>query len=200
MLKKISLLLILVLLLAVTGCEPTEKRTDKKGEVKDVTGQKNPVTTEVKDPNPLTKEFVVYRVQKNGEEILVPEKVRYAAGNKTREAAALDALLLTDPVSKQLTNLFPAGTRVRSVTVKGDTVTADFNQNFAARGQGSYNERMMVNAIVCTLTEFPDIKKVKFLVEGKDIDTISGHMDLLDPLTRNPDVLKKPVQQQKEKK
>lgn len=200
MLKKISLLLILVLLLAVTGCEPTEKRTDKKGEVKDVTGQKNPITTEVKDPNPLTKEFVVYRVQKNGEEILVPEKVRYAAGNKTREAAALDALLLTDPVSKQLTNLFPAGTRVRSVTVKGDTVTADFNQNFAARGQGSYNERMMVNAIVCTLTEFPDIKKVKFLVEGKDIDTISGHMDLLDPLTRNPDVLKKPVQQQKEKK
>ena len=200
MLKKISLLLILVLLLAVTGCEPTEKRTDKKGDVKDVTGQENPITTEVKDPNPLTKEFVVYRVQKNGEEILVPEKVRYAAGNKTREAAALDALLLTDPVSKQLTNLFPAGTRVRSVTVKGDTVTADFNQNFAARGQGSYNERMMVNAIVCTLTEFPDIKKVKFLVEGKDIDTISGHMDLLDPLTRNPDVLKKPVQQQKEKK
>ena len=200
MLKKISLLLILVLLLAVTGCEPTEKRTDKKGEVKDVTGQKNPITTEVKEPNPLTKEFVVYRVQKNGEEILSPEKVRYAAGNKTREAAALDALILTDPVSKQLTNLFPAGTQVRSVTVKGDTVTADFNQNFAARGQGSYNERMMVNAIVCTLTEFPEIKKVKFLVEGKEIDTISGHMDLLDPLTRNPDVLKKVNQQQKEKK
>ena len=200
MLKKISLLLILVLLLAVTGCEPTEKRTDKKGEVKDVTGQKNPITTEVKEPNPLTKEFVVYRVQKNGEEILIPEKVRYAAGNKTRGAAALDALILTDPVSKQLTNLFPAGTQVHSVTVKGDTVTADFNQNFAARGQGSYNERMMVNAIVCTLTEFPEIKKVKFLVEGKDIDTISGHMDLLDPLTRNPDVLKKPVQQPKEKK
>ena len=191
MLKKISLLLILVLLLALTGCEPTEKLTGKKGEVKDVTGQKNPITTEVKDPNPLTKEFVVYRVQKNGEEILVPETVRYAAGGKTREAAALDALLLTDPVSKQLTNLFPAGTQVRSVKVNGDTVTVDFNQNFAARRQGSYNERMMVNAIVCTLTEFPEIKKVKFLVEGKDIDTIGGHMDLLDPLTRNPDVLKK---------
>ena len=30
MLKKISLLLMLVLLLAVTGCEPTEKLTGKK--------------------------------------------------------------------------------------------------------------------------------------------------------------------------
>ena len=93
MLKKIGLLLMLVLLLAVTGCEPTEKLTGKKGEVKDVTGQKDPITTVVKDPNPLTKEYVVYRVQKNGEEILIPEKVRYAPGKKTREEAAVEALI-----------------------------------------------------------------------------------------------------------
>ena len=191
MLRKICLLLMLVLLVGLTGCEPTEKLTGKKGEVKDVTGQKNPVTTVVKDPNPLTKEFVVYRVQKNGEEILIPEKVRYAAGKKSREEGALDALIHTDPVSKQLMDLFPPGTDVRSVKVEGDTATVDFNQNFASQGQGSFTERMMVNAVVCTLTEFPEIKKVKFLVEGKDIDTISGHMDLLEPLKRNPDVLKK---------
>ena len=59
---------------------------------------------------------------------------------------------------------------------------------------------MMVNAVVCTLTEFPEIKKVKFLVEGKEIDTISGHMDLLDPLTRNPDVLPKPGNKDKKEK
>ena len=191
MLKKISLLLMLVLLLGLAGCEPTEKLTGKKGDVKDVTGQKGPITAVVKDPNPLTKEFVVYRVQKNGEEILIPEKVRYAAGKKSREEGALYALIHTDPVSKQLMNLFPPGTDVRSVKVEGDTATVDFNQNFASRGQGSFTERMMVNAVVCTLTEFPEIRKVKFLVEGKDIDTISGHMDLLEPLKRNPDVLKK---------
>jgi hypothetical protein len=38
------------------------------------------------------------------------------------------------------------------------------------------------------------------LVDGKEVDTISGHMDLLDPLTRNPDVLKKPEKDKKEKK
>lgn len=199
MLKKIYMVLMLVLLLAVTGCEPTEKLTGKTGEVKDVTGQNNPVATELKDPNPLTREFVVYRIQKNGEEILIPEKVRYAAGNKKAEEAAVEALVNTDPVSKQLTNLFPAGTQVLGVKVDGDTATVNFNQNFASRGQGSFNERMMINAVVCTLTEFPAIKKVKFLVEGKEIDTISGHMDLLDPLTRNPDVLKKPDKNNKDK-
>ena len=121
MLKKISMLLMLVLLLAVTGCEPTEKLTGKQGEVKDVTGQKNPITTEIKDPNPLTKEFVVYRVQKNGEEILIPEKIRYAAGKKSREEGALEALINTDPVSKQLwqrwtlTRILPPGARVLSM-------------------------------------------------------------------------------------
>ena len=115
MLKKISMLLMLILLLAVTGCEPTEKLTGKQGEVKDVTGQKNPVTTELKDPNPLTKEFVVYRVQKNGEEILIPEKVRYAAGKKSLEEGALEALINTDWQRWTLTRILPPGARVLSM-------------------------------------------------------------------------------------
>ena len=41
---------------------------------------------------------------------------------------------------------------------------------------------------------------MKVMVDGKEIDTISGHMDLLDPLTRNPDVLKKPEKKKEEKK
>ena len=73
-----------VLLLTLAGCEPTEKRTGNTGDVKDVTGQKDPVTTVVKDPNPLTKEFVVYRVQKNGEEILIPEKAQMAVDTTER--------------------------------------------------------------------------------------------------------------------
>ena len=110
MLKKISMLLMLILLLAVTGCEPTEKLTGKQGEVKDVTGQKNPVTTELKDPNPLTKEFVVYRVQKNGEEILIPEKVRYAA--VLRLSASRSA---TTWQRWTLTRILPPGARVLSM-------------------------------------------------------------------------------------
>lgn len=189
MLKKIYVLL-LILMLAAAGCSPTEKITGKTGEVTDVTGKDRPMVADVQDPNLKTETFTVYRVPKNGEMRLVPEKVKYAAGKKTKEEAALDALLHTDPVEKTLENLFPAGTKVLSVTVKGDTAIVDFNKKFAEKGQGSYTEMMMVNAVVSTLTELPGIKKVKFLAEGKDIDTISGHMDLLDPLTRDPELLK----------
>ena len=191
MMKKLCTLLLLILFVVMAGCSPTEKITGKTGDVTDVTGKSSPVITDTNNPELKRVEIVVYRKKKNGEMNLVPEKVKYAMGKKTPAEAALDALVNTDPVAKTLTNLFPSGTKIRSVTVKGDTARVDFNQAFAAKGQGSYGEYMMVNAVVCTLTEIPEIKKVKFLVDGKDIDTISGHMDLTEPLTRNPDVLKK---------
>lgn len=189
MIKRIYVLL-LILMLAVTGCSPTEKITGKTGDVTDVTGKDLPAAADIQDPNLKTEEFVVYRVPKNGEMRLVPEKVKYAVGKKSREEAALDALIYTDPVQKTLENLFPAGTKVLGVKVKDGIAYVDFNKKFAEKGQGSYSEMMMINAVVCTLTELPGIKEVKFLIEGKDIETISGHMDLLDPLTRNPELLK----------
>lgn len=50
---------------------------------------------------------------------------------------------------------------------------------------------MLCYAITNTLTEFPEIKKVQILVEGKKVITLSGHMDLEDPLTRNKSLLTK---------
>ena len=47
----------------------------------------------------------------------------------------------------------------------------------------------MVGAIVNTLTEFSEIKKVRFKVEGENIETISGHMDLSEPVTRMKELL-----------
>ena len=48
---------------------------------------------------------------------------------------------------------------------------------------------MLTYAIVNTLTEFPEIKRVQILVEGKPVTSISGHMDLTEPLTRNETLL-----------
>ena len=189
--KTFYTLLLLLLFIVTAGCSPTEKLTGKTGDVKDVTGQNPPIITETDNPDLKRVEIVVYRAPKNGDMTLIAEKVTYAVGKKTPAEAALDALIHTDPVSKTLINLFSPGTRVHSVKVEGDTARVDFNKAFAEKGQGSYGEYMMVNAVVCTLTEIPEIRKVKFLVDGKDIDTISGHMDLTEPLTRNPDVLEK---------
>ena len=49
---------------------------------------------------------------------------------------------------------------------------------------------LLVAAIVDTLTEFPDIQKVQILVNGKKVDTIAGHMDTGEPLSRSEKVIK----------
>lgn len=189
MMKKILTLLLVVLALAVAGCD--------SGTALPGGGSSNPGTSAspgkaVEQPAPekiKTVDFTVYRVPKNGNLKLLPEKVHYAIGNKTMAEGALEALVKTEPTSKTMQNLFPAGTVVKGVTVKDGIAYANFNQAFAKKGQGSYNENMMVNAIVATLTELPEIKKVQILVEGKKIATISGHLDLLDPLPRNKTML-----------
>lgn len=80
--------------------------------------------------------------------------------------------------------------KVRSLKIEQDgTAYADFTRELAKKGQGSYGEMMLCYAITNTLTEFPEIKRVQILIEGKKAITLSGHMDIEDPLTRNTTLL-----------
>ena len=72
---------------------------------------------------------------------------------------------------------------------KNGTAYADFSKELAKKGQGSYGEMMLCYAITNTLTEFKEIKRVQILVEGKKMITLSGHMDVEDPLERNKTLL-----------
>ena len=47
-----------------------------------------------------------------------------------------------------------------------------------------------MGSIVNTLTEFEEIKKVQLLVEGKKIESISGHLDLTKPVERMDSIIK----------
>ena len=55
---------------------------------------------------------------------------------------------------------------------------------------GSTGEEMLVGSVVNTLTEFPEIQKVQILVDGQEVETLSGHMDLSQPLPRMTELLK----------
>lgn len=183
MVKKLMVVLLLLVALALSGCSGADGVSPIKP------GSEPAKAVEQKPAEIKTTEITVYRAPKNGEQKLVAERVRYAMGNKSKEEAALDALLNTAPTSKTLQNLFPAGTKLRGVTVKNGIAYVDFNQAFAKKVPGSYTQLMMVNAVVATLTENPEVKKVQFLVEGKKL-TVLGQLDMADPLTRNQTLLK----------
>ncbi|MEW6400002.1 MAG: GerMN domain-containing protein [Bacillota bacterium] len=55
----------------------------------------------------------------------------------------------------------------------------------------SPGEALAVAAIVNTLTEFPDIRQVQILVEGRKVESLAGHADVSRPLTRNERLIKR---------
>ena len=67
----------------------------------------------------------------------------------------------------------------------GDTVIVDFDKDIAKNFVGgSTGEEFLVNSIVNTLTEFNEVNQVRFLIDGKEIETIAGHMDLSEPVKK----------------
>ncbi len=143
-------------------------------------------------PVPQQINFVVYRADLTGSEKLVPEEISLPANDKSIAENALRALLYTKPTSKDMAGVLPVDVKLLDFKVdKNGTAYVNFSKEIVKRGQGSYNEIMLTGAIVNTLTEFPEIKRVQFLVEGEKVITLYGHLDVEDPLERNETLLKK---------
>lgn len=177
--KKFVLAVLLVLVAAIAGCSGEADRQPQKPTPKPA------VTQEVKQIS-----FVVYRAAADGSEKLLPEKLSMEDNGKSLAENALIALVTTKPQDAKMDDVVPIGTKVRSLKIDKDgTAYADFSKELAKKGQGSYGELMLCYAITNTLTEFPEIKRVQILIEGKKVITLSGHMDIEDPLTRNTTLL-----------
>ncbi|MHC1759433.1 MAG: GerMN domain-containing protein [Negativicutes bacterium] len=103
---------------------------------------------------------------------------------------AMEALA-AGPGNSSLMAVIPKATKVRSVVLKEKTAFVDFSAEIAKRGfGGSATEILAVGAIVNTLTEFPGVEQVQILVEGKKVDTLYGHLDVYDPMSRSPAIIK----------
>ena len=82
----------------------------------------------------------------------------------------------------------PAGTALRAIflTERGDAfvdLSADVTTKHTG---GSLDELFTVYALVDALTvNLPAITRVQILVEGKEVDTIAGHVDVRHPLVKN---------------
>lgn len=99
--------------------------------------------------------------------------------------------LLTGTQKKGQTTVIPKQAKLKSVQVKGDTAYVDFSQELVTKFTGgSTGEEMLVGSVVNTLTEFTEVKKVQILVDGKVVESLSGHLDLSTPQTRMENLLK----------
>lgn len=182
MFKKIIVVCMFLFAVVSAGCsEQQTNATIPQKEIKQT--ESNVVKEEV---------VVLYRVPADGQEYLLPETVAVKSGKESLPEKALLALVNTPAKDeKNMLNIFPKGTKVLNFKVDKSLATVDFSKEIKNIMSGSYAELMLTTAVVNTLTEFPEIKQVQILVEGKKVATLKGHTDLLDPLERNTSLIKK---------
>ncbi len=83
----------------------------------------------------------------------------------------------------------PAGVTLRGlfVTPRGDAYVDLSREIISQHPGGSMNESLTVFALVNALTQnVKEITGVQLLVEGQQIDTLAGHLDLRQPLAAAP--------------
>jgi spore germination protein GerM len=92
------------------------------------------------------------------------------------------------PAPAPYVSAIPPATKLRAVFVTGDgEAYVDLSGEIASRHTGgSLDELFTVYTIVNALTvNLPAITAVQILVDGHEVDTLAGHVDLRRPLGRN---------------
>ena len=92
------------------------------------------------------------------------------------------------PVVEPLVSAVPAGTALRAVFItEGGEAYVDLSREVvAAHPGGTINEMLSIYTLVNALTEnLPAVTAVQVLVDGKEVETLAGHVDLRRPLAKN---------------
>lgn len=127
---------------------------------------------------------------------LVPETV--TIDKPANPAQSAMELLMAGPKNKDLLPVISPVAKLISIKVKDKVAYVNFSEKLKKENPGgSTNEILTIGAIVNTLTEFPEIKKVQILIEGKVVQTLSGHLDISEPLSRSEGIIKQPDSKKK---
>ena len=105
---------------------------------------------------------------------------------QAREIVAAQLAPVVDP----LVSAIPAGTTLRALflTDKGEAVVDLSREVATAHTGGSVDELLTIYTIVNALTtNLPAVTAVQLLVDGKEVETLAGHVNLERPFRQNLD-------------
>ncbi|MDD5171128.1 MAG: GerMN domain-containing protein [Syntrophales bacterium] len=138
------------------------------------------------------KQQVTLYFSDTNERFLFPEK-RYIPKENNREGQAKEIIkALVEGSKTGLVSTFPVKTDIISVKIESNqTAQVSFGQNLAANHPGgSASEMATIYSLTNTLiANIPEIKKVKILIEGKEQESIKGHIDIRNPFTFNKELI-----------
>ena len=115
----------------------------------------------------------------------VQREVLFSANVAEQARAIIEVQLAQAP---PLVSAIPPDTKLRDVyiTERGDAFVDLSSDVSSKHSGGSLDEIFTVYTIVNALTvNLPAIARVQILIDGKEVDTIAGHVDLRHPLAKS---------------
>jgi spore germination protein GerM len=113
----------------------------------------------------------------------VEREVPYGEGNLEQAKRIIEAQL-TRP-DETLTSAIPDGAKLKTIfmTQRGEAYLDLSRELQANHPGGTTSEILTVYALVNALTaNLPAVSAVQILIDGKEIDTLAGHLDLRRPI------------------
>jgi len=132
---------------------------------------------------------ILFYVSEDGLSLAPVQREVPFESNVTEQARAIIEAQLSAP-PPPLVSAIPSDTKLREVfvTERGDAFVDLSGDITAKHAGGSVDEILTVYAIVNALTvNLPAISRVQILVDGKEVDTLAGHVDLRHPLAKSMD-------------
>lgn len=134
-----------------------------------------------------TTDVTLFYVSEDGMQLVGLER-KIPHGDTTTEQARYITEAQLTPAPFPLASPIPDGATLRAifVTEQGDAFVDLSTEVRDEHSGGSLEELFTVYAIVNALTtNLPTISAVQILVEGREVDTLAGHVDLRRPLEKN---------------
>jgi predicted small lipoprotein YifL len=172
-----GLFALLALAIAACGTKPAAQPTPQPPAAEQGNGAQP-------QPEPQPKQnkakITVYYSDNNLTELRQEEQEITYADDLEKYKKAIE--LLAKPQKKEHAPLWE-NFRYHSVTFENGQLTID------ASGENQYNlgsggELLAIDALKQTLFQFPEVEKIVILEDGKAVDSLMGHVDISEPLTR----------------
>ncbi len=148
-----------------------------------------PATTSTEaTPPPATRHIraTLFYVSEDGLRLVpVQREVPFGDGVVEQARRLVEAQL--EPPPAPLLSALPAGTRLRALFLseRGEAFVDLSPEVSTAHPGGALNELLTVYSLVNMLmTNLPTLSGVQLLVNGREADTLAGHVDLRRPLTK----------------
>jgi germination protein M len=135
-------------------------------------------------PEPQEREIKLYFANAEASSLASEKRLIQLGTGVQADAVAIMDELVKGPQLEGLYSTIPPETKLLNAFHMDQVLILDFSRELQANHPGgSAGELTTVYSIVNTMSEnLPGVKRVQILLEGAEVETLAGHLDLSRPL------------------